>query len=273
VFAGLALWEALAPWRRAPRGRWWGNLGLFAVDVAATRVLAPLGAVGVALIAEQRGWGLFNQLPLPGWAAGLASVLLLDLVIYGQHVAFHRIPLLWRLHRVHHADLALDVTTGLRFHPLEIGLSLLLKAGVVVGLGAPPLAVLVFEILLNATAMFTHADVRLPRPIEPLLRRLLVTPEMHRVHHSIVRRETDSNFGFNLSLWDRLFRTYRREAAAGEAAMTLGLPLFRDPGETRLDRLLLQPLRRAQPAAARAQATSESSSISPEVRASSRPRA
>jgi sterol desaturase/sphingolipid hydroxylase (fatty acid hydroxylase superfamily) len=131
----------------------------------------------------------------------------------------------------------------------------------------------VFEILLNATAMFTHADVRLPRPIEPLLRRLLVTPEMHRVHHSIVRRETDSNFGFNLSLWDRLFRTYRREAAAGEAAMTLGLPLFRDPGETRLDRLLLQPLRRAQPAAARAQATSESSSISPEVRASSRPRA
>ena len=173
----------------------------------------------------------------------LAAVVLLDLAIYLQHVLFHAVPGLWRLHRMHHADLDFDVTTGLRFHPVEIILSMGLKLMVVVALGAPPLAVLVFEVLLNATAMFNHANLRLPAALDRVLRPLLVTPDMHRVHHSVVPRETNSNFGFNLALWDRLFGTYIAQPAAGHTAMTIGIPQFRDPAELRLDRLLTQPLR------------------------------
>ena len=173
----------------------------------------------------------------------VASVVILDLAIYLQHVLFHAVPALWRLHRMHHADLEFDVTTGVRFHPIEIMLSMLIKLAVVGALGAPPLSVLIFEVLLNATSMFNHGNVRIPLAIDRVLRWLVVTPDMHRVHHSILARETNSNFGFNLPWWDRLFGTYRAQPAAGHEAMTIGIEQFRDPRELRLDRMLLQPFR------------------------------
>jgi sterol desaturase/sphingolipid hydroxylase (fatty acid hydroxylase superfamily) len=213
------------------------------LDTVVTRIVAPSGAVGFALFAEARGWGLFNRLTLDAWLEFLSALFLLDLVIYLQHRLFHYVPALWRLHRMHHADLDVDVTTGARFHPVEIMLSLGLKFVVIVALGAPPLAVLVFEIALNGTSMFNHSNVRVPPVIERLLRWLIVTPDMHRVHHSVVRRETDSNFGFNFPWWDRLFGTYRPQPQAGHEAMTLGIEQFRDPDELRLDRMLTQPLR------------------------------
>jgi sterol desaturase/sphingolipid hydroxylase (fatty acid hydroxylase superfamily) len=186
---------------------------------------------------------LLNILPAPPWLAIPAAVLLLDLTICGQHVAFHAMPLLWRLHRMHHADLEFDVTTGLRFHPGEIVLSNLIKLAAVPVLGAPPLAVLTFEVLLNATSMFNHGNVRLPPSLDRALRLVVVTPEMHRVHHSMDRQETDSNFGFNLPWWDRLFGTYRPQPALGHLRMTLGIDRFRDPRELWLHRMLWQPLR------------------------------
>jgi sterol desaturase/sphingolipid hydroxylase (fatty acid hydroxylase superfamily) len=246
VFALLALAEALRPRRVRALSRWrrWpGNLGVVMVNTLVLRLLFGTAAVGVAVIAREGGWGLFNALAAPAWLAVAASVLVLDLVIYFQHVLFHAVPLLWRLHRMHHADLDFDVTTGARFHPVEIVLSMLLKLGAVVALGAPPLAVLIFEVLLNATAMFNHSNLRLPERLDRWLRLLVVTPDMHRVHHSIEPRETNSNFGFNLPWWDRLFGTYRAQPAAGHDGMTIGLTQFRDPRELRLDRLLLQPLR------------------------------
>jgi sterol desaturase/sphingolipid hydroxylase (fatty acid hydroxylase superfamily) len=202
----------------------------------------------MAFLAESKGWGLFNILPLPAWLAIPPAVLLLDLTIYGQHVAFHAVPLLWRLHRTHHADLEFDVTTGLRFHPGEILLSMAIKLAAVAVLGAPPLAVLIFEILLNATSLFNHGNVRLPLGLDRLLRLIVVTPDMHRVHHSIDRPETNSNFGFNLPWWDRLFGTYRAQPALGHERMTIGIDKFRDPRELRLDRMLWQPLRDDHPA-------------------------
>ena len=250
VFALMALWEVLAPRRPQAIGRWrrWpNNLGVVVVDTLVVRVLFPAGAVGVAMFAQAQGWGLLNVVQPPGWVAVPLSVLLLDLAIYGQHVAFHHVPVLWRLHRMHHADLEFDVTTGVRFHPVEIVLSMLIKSAVVVALGAPPLGVLAFEVLLNATSMFNHGNVRLPGWMDRVLRWLVVTPEMHRVHHSVVRRETDSNFGFNLPWWDRLFGTYRAQPEAGHEGMTIGIDRFRDTRELRLDRMLLQPLRSGGP--------------------------
>jgi sterol desaturase/sphingolipid hydroxylase (fatty acid hydroxylase superfamily) len=197
----------------------------------------------MAMLVEDRGWGLFNVLPIPDRAAVPAAVVLLDLALYAQHVAFHAVPPLWRLHRMHHADLEVDVTTGVRFHPAEIVPSMVIKFAVVVALGTPPLAVLIFEVLLNATSMFNHGNVRLPRWLDCFLRWIVVTPEMHRVHHSVLRYETDSNFGFNLPWWDRLFGTYRANPAVGHEGMTLGIDRFRDPAELRLDRMLLQPFR------------------------------
>ncbi len=246
VLAVLALWEALAPRRTQEVGRVWrwpNNLGVVAVDTIILRILFPTAAVGFAILAEERGWGLLNHLDLPAWSEVLIAVVALDLVIYLQHVMFHSVPALWRLHRMHHADLEFDVTTGVRFHPVEIVLSMLIKIGVVAALGAPALGVLAFEVILNATSMFSHSNVRLPPAIDRVLRWIVVTPDMHRVHHSILRRETDSNFGFNLPWWDRLFGTYRPEPEAGHEAMILGIPQFRDPKELRLDRMLLQPLR------------------------------
>lgn len=246
VFALMAIGELLRPRREQaiPRARRWpGNLGVVAIDTVLVRLLFPMTAVGLALMAEARGWGLFNALALPGWIAIAGSVLVLDLAIYLQHVLFHAVPALWRLHRMHHADLEFDVTTGARFHPIEIVLSMLIKLAVIAALGAPALAVLIFEVLLNATAMFNHSNVRLPETIDRVLRWLVVTPDMHRVHHSIVVRETNSNFGFNLPWWDRLFGTYRDQPAAGHERMTIGIETFRDPAEQRLDRMLTQPFR------------------------------
>jgi sterol desaturase/sphingolipid hydroxylase (fatty acid hydroxylase superfamily) len=186
---------------------------------------------------------LFNVVAVPPSIGLVASVILLDLAIYFQHVLFHALPLLWRLHRMHHADLDIDVSTGLRFHPVEILLSMVIKFAMVIALGAPAIAVLVFEILLNATSMFNHSNVRIPDTFDRLLRLFVVTPDMHRVHHSVLSRETNSNFGFNLPWWDRLFGTYRAQPAAGHEAMIIGIEQFRDPRELGLDRMLLQPFR------------------------------
>jgi sterol desaturase/sphingolipid hydroxylase (fatty acid hydroxylase superfamily) len=213
------------------------------LDTLLTRIIAPTGAVGFGLLAEAHGWGLFNVVALPAWIELVLALFLLDFAIYLQHRLFHYVPVLWWLHRMHHADLDVDVTTGARFHPVEILLSLGIKFIVIVLLGTPPLAVLLFEIALNASSMFNHSNVRVPPVIERVLRLLVVTPDMHRVHHSVVRRETDSNFGFNFPWWDRLFGTYRPQPEAGHQAMTLGIEQFRDPHELRLDRMLTQPFR------------------------------
>jgi sterol desaturase/sphingolipid hydroxylase (fatty acid hydroxylase superfamily) len=197
------------------------------------------------LTAAHHGWGLFHLLALPYWAALVLGVIALDLTIYGQHVVFHHVPWLWRLHRMHHADLDIDVTTGARFHPLEIVLSLAIKMAAVAALGVPAEAVVIFEVLLNATSMFNHSNVALPPRLERIARWIVVTPQMHQVHHSIERAETDSNFGFNLPWWDRLFRTYRAAPRAGEAGLVIGLPIFRDITELRVTRLLTQPFRNA----------------------------
>jgi len=246
VLAAMAVWELAAPRRKQELGRktrWPGNLGVVALDTLLVRLIFPMGAVAIALAAEARGWGLFNVFRVPAWVAVPAGVILLDLGIYLQHVLFHAVPALWRLHRMHHADLAFDVTTGVRFHPVEILLSMIIKLGVVTALGAPALAVLVFEVLLNATSMFNHGNVTLPQGIDRILRWVVVTPEMHRVHHSIKARETNSNFGFNLPWWDRLLGTYRDQPEAGHLGMTIGIEQFRDPAEQRLDRMLTQPFR------------------------------
>jgi sterol desaturase/sphingolipid hydroxylase (fatty acid hydroxylase superfamily) len=226
VFALMALWEALSP-RRARllprRVRWLHNLALLVLNSLILRLLFPLAAVGFALLAAERGWGLLNAFALPFWWAFLLSVIALDFAIYLQHVMFHAVPLLWRLHRVHHADADFDVTTGARFHPLEILLSMLIKFAAIAVLGAPAAAVLVFEVLLNATAMFNHANLRLPEPVDRRLRRLLVTPEMHRIHHSMEVVEANSNFGFNLPWWDRLCGTYRARARLPQEIMAIGV--------------------------------------------------
>jgi sterol desaturase/sphingolipid hydroxylase (fatty acid hydroxylase superfamily) len=246
VFAAMALWELLAPRRpwavgRAPR--WPSNLGIVVVDALAVRLLIPTAAVGVALVASDHGFGLFHLLGWPGWSAGLLGFVVLDLVIYGQHVVFHKVPWLWRLHRMHHADLDIDVTTGLRFHPIEILLSMLIKIATVALFGIPAGAVVAFEVVLNATSMFNHSNAAMPAWLDRIVRLVVVTPDMHRVHHSVVRAETDSNFGFNLPWWDRLFGTYRAAPAAGHDGIIIGLPIFRDRRELRLDRLLMQPFR------------------------------
>ncbi len=238
VLALMAAWELLAPRRHlatAKSQRWVSNLSLVALNSVAVRVLLPLGAVGVALLAEEHGWGLFHNVPLSPTLAVVLSVVVLDFAIYLQHVLFHAVPLLWRLHMVHHADLDFDVSTGLRFHTIEILLSMGIKMAVVVTLGAPALGVLIFEVLLNATSMFSHGNVRLPAAVDHVLRLVLVTPDMHRVHHSVDPRETNSNFGFNLPWWDMLLGTYRAQPADGHTGMTIGLKQFRD--ERRVERL------------------------------------
>ena len=246
VFVAMAVWELLTPRRPQAIGRNWrwpNNLGVLAVDALLVRVLLPITAVGLALVAEAHGFGLFNIIALPTWASIVLSVILLDLAIYLQHVLFHAVPALWRLHRMHHADLEFDVTTGLRFHPIEILLSTGIKLAVVATFGTPAAAVLIFEVLLNATSMFNHSNIRVAPEIDRVLRWFVVTPDMHRVHHSILRRETNSNFGFNLPWWDRLLGTYRAQPAAGHDAMTIGIEQFRDARELGLGRMLLQPFR------------------------------
>ena len=248
VFLAVAVWEMATPRRRfhyARHRRWPHNLALFALDIAVVRLLAAGAVIAVAVEAQARGWGLLNVAPIPTLVGNVLAFVALDLVIYGQHVLFHRVPVLWRLHRVHHTDPEFDVTTASRFHPLEILLSLGIKCVAVAALGAPPVAVLVFELVLNVAAMFNHANGRLPVRVDRWLRWVLVTPDMHRVHHSTVEGETNSNFGFNLPWWDRLFRTYRDQPAAGHAAMRTGVQNFTGDDAISLPRLLLQPLRRA----------------------------
>src|SRR6516165_5969403 len=250
VLAAMAIWELVGPRRKPAIGRlvrWPNNLGVVVVDTLLVRLVIPATAVGLALVAQAHAWGLFNTIALPAWIAVVCSVILLDLAIYFQHVLFHAVPALWRLHRMHHADLEFDVTTGLRFHPGEIAVSMLIKLAAVLMVGAAPIAVLIFEVMLNATSMFNHGNVRLPAQLDRVLRLFVVTPDMHRVHHSIDRRETDSNFGFNVAWWDRLFGTYRAQPALGHGRMTLGIDRFREPRELWLDRMLWQPLRRDVP--------------------------
>lgn len=233
-FAALALLasaEALLPRRRRSFSRtvrWPVNLGMGLANTLILRFAVPLLAVGAALWAEEARIGVFHWAAVPFWAAAILSFLALDLLVYGQHVAMHHVPFLWRLHYIHHTDRDFDVTTALRFHPLEVLLSMALKIGAVLALGAPVAAVIIFEIVLNAAAMFNHANLALPERADRFLRLVLVTPDMHRVHHSAVRRETDSNYGFSVSWWDRLFATYHPAPEAGHAAMTLGLPGYQD---------------------------------------------
>jgi sterol desaturase/sphingolipid hydroxylase (fatty acid hydroxylase superfamily) len=238
IFVAMGAWEFIAP-RRAltvsKLWRWVNNLGLVVLNTALVRWLFPIAAVGMAALAAERSWGLLNNIALPAWLATLLAVAALDLAIYLQHVMFHAVPALWRLHRMHHADLDFDVTTGARFHPIEILLSMVIKLAAVVVIGPPVVAVVIFEVLLNATAMFNHSNVRMPAALDRLLRLAVVTPDMHRVHHSVEDHETNSNFGFNLPWWDRLFGTYQAQPGAGHEKMTIGIRDHRD--EKQVDRL------------------------------------
>jgi sterol desaturase/sphingolipid hydroxylase (fatty acid hydroxylase superfamily) len=244
VLSIIALWEIIAP-RRAlttRKGRrWFANLSMIAIATILARLTIPVLPVGLAILAQEYGWGILNIIAAPPWLAVAIAVIALDLVIYLQHVLFHFLPVLWRLHRMHHTDLDLDASTGNRFHPLEIAISIGIKLGAVLVIGASPLAVLLFEILLNATATFNHGNIRIPLGIDRWLRTFLVTPDMHRVHHSIIPHETNSNFGFSLSWWDYLGGTYRAQPSAGHLEMTIGLKEFRDPSRLTLPRLLVQP--------------------------------
>jgi len=239
----MSVWQAVAPRRHLSQGyrRWPANLGIVALDSLIIKLLFPLGAIGVAIWTAESGFGLLNMVALPEGVSLVAAVILLDLVVYLQHLMFHAVPLLWRLHMVHHADCDIDVTTGLRFHPIEIILSMLIKMGAVALLGAPPLAVLVFEVALNGMAMFNHANAKLPHTLDRVIRTLFVTPDMHRIHHSVIRLETNSNYGFNLSIWDHIFGTYRAQPADGHSGMTIGLSQFQDKPTHRFGWMLRLP--------------------------------
>ncbi len=248
VFLGvlglMASWEVFAPRRQlstAKLRRWATNLSVVALDSVIVRLLFAGGAVGAALVAAERDWGVLNHLSWPLWLEFVVAVVVLDFVLYVQHVMFHAFPLFWRFHMMHHADLDCDVTTGLRFHPVEVVFSMLIKLGAVVLIGAAPTAVLVFEIVLNATSMFNHSNVWMPAAVDRVLRWVLVTPDMHRIHHSTVPTETNSNFGFNLPWWDRLLRTYRDEPIQGQTGMMIGLEQFRDPRRLTFIGILLLP--------------------------------
>lgn len=248
VLLVMTLWELLTPRRRltvrkAPR--WASNLGLVALNTALVRLIVPITSVVIAMAADARGWGLLQFFDWPSWLEFLLAIMVFDLAIYVQHVLFHAIPVLWRLHMVRHADLDFDVTTGLRFHTLEILVSASIKLAMIVVLGPSAVAVVAFEILLNATAMFSHSNVRIPSWLDRILRWVVVTPDMHRVHHSVIRSEANSNFGFNLSSWDSLLGTYRAQPAAGHEHMTIGVSHLRDELQVdRLPRLLAIPFQR-----------------------------
>jgi sterol desaturase/sphingolipid hydroxylase (fatty acid hydroxylase superfamily) len=244
IFALVSIWEILAsrrPLATSKKVRWFNNLSITFMNPLLVRLLFPVLAVNMALKSQERAWGLLNNFDVPYWLDIVVGIVVLDLVIYLQHVMFHAIPILWRLHMVHHADLDYDLTTGLRFHPIEIILSMGIKLSVVAIFGLPVAAVLIFEVLLNGAAMFNHGNIRLPLKIDRILRYFIVTPDMHRVHHSVIIRETNSNYGFNLPWWDRLFGTYCHQPANGHAGMTIGLSQFRDPGKLTLPWLLVMP--------------------------------
>lgn len=244
IFILVALLEITMPRRtltRSKKWRWFNNLAIMAINPILVRLAFPVVAIGMAQTVQANGWGFLNHLDLPNWAAICAGLIVLDLTIYLQHVMFHAVPLLWRLHMVHHADLDIDVTTGLRFHPIEIALSMILKITMIAALGPPVISVLAFEIVLNGMAMFNHGNIKLPPLADRFLRLFVVTPDMHRVHHSVIIRETNSNYGFNLSVWDRLFGTYVAQPAKGHRDMTIGLSQFRDNKRLTLLWLLILP--------------------------------
>jgi sterol desaturase/sphingolipid hydroxylase (fatty acid hydroxylase superfamily) len=244
VLAVIATWERIAPRRKLTDNkgrRWFANLALVAIDTIVVRLVLPVLPVGVALMARERGWGILNQADLPYWLDILLAVIVLDFVIYLQHAMFHFLPILWRLHRMHHTDLDIDVTTGVRFHPVEIVISIGIKLAAITLIGPPALAVVAFEVILNATSQFNHGNIRLNEAVDRWLRLVVVTPDMHRVHHSVIPRETNSNFGFNLPWWDRLCGTYRPQPEQGHEGMVIGLKEFRRPEALTLPRLLIQP--------------------------------
>ncbi|RZO21289.1 MAG: sterol desaturase family protein [Candidatus Thioglobus sp.] len=243
----MAVWEVLAPRRASTISkvvRWGNNLGLVVFNSILLRFIFPTAAVGVAIFVSEHNWGLLNYVQLPSFAAAAISIVVLDFVIYFQHVLMHAIPALWRLHRVHHADLDYDFTTGVRFHPLEIIVSMLIKFVAILILGPPVAAVVIFEIILNASSMFNHGNIKLPAALDRILRLLIVTPDMHRIHHSVEKDESNRNFGFNLSLWDRFFGTYRRQPRAGHEEMVVGIQNYRELRDvTSIHGLLLLPFR------------------------------
>ncbi|MFC1896667.1 sterol desaturase family protein [Thermodesulfobacteriota bacterium] len=244
IFTIVALWEVLAPRRSlttSKAARWTWNLALTIVNPLVVGLLFPVLAVTMAVKAQQGDWGFLNSLNMPPWLAFVAAIIALDGIIYLQHVMFHAVPTLWRLHMVHHADLDYDVTTGLRFHPVEIVISMLIKLSAVAVLGPPVIAVVIFEVILNGMAMFNHGNIRLPQALDRILRLFVVTPDMHRVHHSWFPFETNANFGFNLSWWDRLFGTYRAQPRNGHEGMTIGLRQFRDASRLTILHLLAMP--------------------------------
>jgi sterol desaturase/sphingolipid hydroxylase (fatty acid hydroxylase superfamily) len=244
IFAIMAVWERLAPrrqWQTAKATRWVTNLAMVGFNTLFARALLASGAVGAAVFAGQGEVGLFHQLDWPWWVELNLAVIMLDLVVYFQHVLMHAVPIFWRLHMVHHTDVEFDVTTGVRFHPLEITVSMFIKIGAVILIGASPGAVLMFEVLLNATSMFNHSNVRIPQQVDRLLRWIVVTPDMHRVHHSTIPRETNSNFGFNLPWWDRVLGTYLSQPSQGHERMTIGLEQYRDATRLTWMRLMALP--------------------------------
>ena len=244
IFGAVAGGELVAPRRvltTSKAGRWFANIGIVVINTLVLRLLFPAAGVGIAIWVGQKGWGLFNTVTAPYWAAVVLSALALDFIIYLQHVMFHAVPAFWRLHMMHHADLDFDVTTGNRFHPIEIILSMVIKTAAIIVLGAPALGVIIFEILLNGTSMFNHGNVRLPLGLDKILRLAVVTPDMHRVHYSVFPFETNSNFGFNFPWWDRLMGTYRAQPSKGHEGMTIGLNQFRDPSRLTLGHILVMP--------------------------------
>jgi sterol desaturase/sphingolipid hydroxylase (fatty acid hydroxylase superfamily) len=244
IFLLVALWELLSPRRVLTTSkpvRWISNMGVVALNTLAVRAIFPIIGVHIAFTAQEKGWGLLNVIDLPEGLSILVGILVLDLVVYLQHVMFHALPILWRLHMMHHADLDYDVTTGLRFHPIEIIISMIIKMTAIAALGPSVFTVIIFEIILNGAAMFNHGNIKLSISVDKYLRLLMVTPDMHRVHHSVTIRETNSNFGFNFPWWDRLFSTYRAQPAAGHEGMTIGLSQFRDPKRSALHWMLVLP--------------------------------
>ena len=241
LVAGLEILRPRRALTTSKAGRWFANLAIVVLNPLSVRLVFPVLPIGIALLAEERHWGLLNNVDLPYWLKVATAVIILDFSIYLQHILHHAVPALWRLHMVHHADLDFDVTTGMRFHPIEIVLSMAIKLMTVAALGPPALAVLIFEVALNATSMFNHSNVYLPEKVDRMLRLLVVTPDMHRVHHSVIIRETNSNYGFNLPWWDRLLGTYKDQPERGHDGMMIGLSQFRDPKRLTLSWLLILP--------------------------------
>ncbi|RJR22476.1 MAG: sterol desaturase family protein [Desulfobacteraceae bacterium] len=244
IFFLVAFFEVLYPRRKRSLTRlkrWFENIGLVAIGTLAVRLTIPVSAAAASAWVTQQGWGLFSLLEIPFWLSVVISIVFLDFIIYLQHVMFHAVPTFWRLHMVHHADLDFDLTTGIRFHPIEIIISMVIKLGSIAVLGAPPQGVIIFEILLNGTAMFNHGNLFIPRNFDGFLRMFLVTPDMHRVHHSVFPNETNSNFGFNLPWWDRIMGTYKAQPSMGHDGMTIGLNQFRDPKVLHLLWMLIAP--------------------------------